>query len=234
MVAIAGFGQAPPPIPTFPAPPASYAGAALTLGATVTGGSGAYSFQWSQIYGPSPAMIATPTAQTTGLVLIYPGTYVIRCTIVDQADSTQVAYSDYVTTLSAGYYTASQIPQNWTVKVDTIPPASTDTTAPVIKSITRLVGSSYVDGTTGPGATITGLNNVTLRVNATDNVGVWSAQLIVDNWQVAFMQGAGDILPTTFDIKWTDVAIKAGTHNARIRVCDSAANCSQQVFTLTK
>jgi hypothetical protein len=227
--------QLPPTFPTYPPPPPTYAGVTFTYNIEASGGSGTFAYLWTQIYGPAPAAITTPTQAQTDITMVTPGTYLFRATVVDLADNTMNGAADYGITMSTNYL-IGPISNGLTVAIKQVPPPQMngDQTPPVIVWVRNAAGTT--DITTAPGNAInpTG-NGVGLTIQATDNVGVCQADLTADNWVVDAVSGQGNALPSNyFNMRWNQPNIPVGAHTLRLRVWDCARNRTEKTWTMTK
>jgi hypothetical protein len=215
--------------PTPTATPTMQPLAQVTLQCAATGISTSATYQWQNVEGPADAAFEAATAPTTKVSFIDEGTYLLRCVVMDPGKTT--TWADWALVVGANFI--PETPPTSTVKVSVVqipPPDVTDNVSPIITKV--LYG--VVQLTAGQVVTIPATATyVGLNVTATDNLGVQSAQLIVDNNHV-YNVGVSGKLPSAFNLWWLDNPIPAGNHPAVIRVYDGIGNFAEFKFILRR
>ncbi len=203
----------------------------FTFQGDVTGASGSATYQWVAIIKPinGTVVFTNPTGPSTDVQLAGAGTYVLRLVV---RDGTFTSFADQWLVVS-GSYVPIKVTSPITVKLNQVPPpAVTDIVPPVITSV-KLGGTTIPPG--GMGVVSKNSVTVTLTITATDNLGVMSADMIVDGWRTDLKASpARNKMTGTFTLQWVESPMPDGSHPVIIRVYDGAGLSAEQRLTLVK
>jgi hypothetical protein len=109
--------------------------------------------------------------------------------------------------------------------------ASTDKTAPVIKSV---IYSGGADVTTGKVRIQPAANGAPFTITASDNVGVVYYHLYVDGQSGPQEQGFNGPFPDTFYVRWNAKTIAVGPHFFVLDIYDAAGLTTERTWTMTR
>lgn len=219
----------PPQTPVPPATPTLQPLSTINLQCKASGASNLAHYQWQKMDGPADVPFSDATMPNTQASFISPGTYRVRCVVSETGKMT--TWGDWSLVVGANF--VPETPPTSTIKivVDQIPPPEvTDKLVPSIDKVMfgalQISKAQVVDGRSSAG--LVGFN-----ITASDNVGVQTAQLLIDNNRL-YSAGALGKLPSSFNLWWMDNPAPAGLHDVMIRVYDSVGNYSEFAFKLQR
>jgi len=206
----------------------------FTYQVIATGVSSAVTYEWITVIKPPNGVVAleSPAAATTKITVGGDGTYAFRVIVRDGAN---ISWKDLWLTVSAGILQNQITPTTIPIVLEQIPaPLVVDTMKPVITSVTY-TGSGNQPIPQNSIVNFSG-SSVTLTVKPTDNLGVQSVDLYVNN---VFIDRKATLFdskfPASVSLSWSQNLIPTGTYDIKLRAYDGNGNASDlYVFKMRK